>query len=70
MRLLSLGELKSEKGISYSKPHLYRLIKAGKFPKPVPIGDNRIAFVEVEIEAWIKTKIADRDAAFLEQLRA
>ena len=63
MRLVSMADLKSDKGIDYSRPHLYRLIKAGKFPKPLKIGDNRIGFVEAEIEAWLKAKIAERDAA-------
>jgi prophage regulatory protein len=61
MKMLSIGELKSEKGISYSKPHLYRLIKAGKFPRPVPLGENRIGFVEAEIEGWLQAKVAERD---------
>jgi len=40
-------------GISYSRGHLYRLIKAGKFPRPVKLGENRVAFVRNDIVAWI-----------------
>ena len=61
MKLLSMAELKSEKGVSYSRPHLYRLMKAGKFPQPVKLGENRNAFVETEIDAWLETKVAERD---------
>jgi prophage regulatory protein len=61
MKLLSIDELKPEKGISYSRPHLYRLIKAKKFPKPISLGENRIGFVESEIDAWIAAKITERD---------
>ena len=39
MRLLSVDELKTAKGIHYSKPHLYRLMKAGKFPQPIRLGE-------------------------------
>src|SRR5262245_2134502 len=62
MKLLSIDELKPAKGISFSKPHLYRLIKAGRFPKPVKIGENRNGFVESEIDAWLRKKVEERDA--------
>jgi prophage regulatory protein len=61
MRLLSIDELKSIKGIVYSKSHLWRLIRAGKFPRPIRLGKNRIAFPEHEIEDFLKAKIAERD---------
>lgn len=61
MRLLSMSQLGSEKGIPYSRPHIYRLIKAGSIPRPVHLGPNRIAFVESEIDAWLAERIAERD---------
>ena len=63
MRLLSMDELGPLKGISYSRPHLFRLIKAKKFPPPVKLGENRNAWPESEIDAWIEARIAERDAA-------
>jgi len=51
-----------EKGIRYSRQHLHRLILAGKFPKPVKIGDNRNAWIEAEVDAYIAARIAQRDA--------
>ena len=62
MRLLGIDELKSVKGVVYSKAHLWRLIRAGKFPKPIRLGENRIAFPEHEIDAWVESKVAERDA--------
>jgi prophage regulatory protein len=50
------------KCIPYSKPHLWRLEKAGKFPKRVPIGAGRYGYVESEIDAHLEQKIAQRDA--------
>jgi prophage regulatory protein len=50
------------KSIPYSKPHLWRLEKAGKFPRRVPLGAGRFAYVEAEIDAYIEQKIAERDA--------
>jgi prophage regulatory protein len=50
------------KCIPYSKPHLWRLERANKFPKRVPIGAGRYGYVEEEIDAYIALKIAERDA--------
>jgi prophage regulatory protein len=63
MRLLDYDDL-AAKGIRYSRCHLWRLIKAGRFPKPVKLGDGaRNAWVEMEIDAFIKARIAERDQA-------
>ncbi len=61
-RLIPYEALKN-KCINYSKPHLWRLEKAGKFPKRVPIGAARYAYVEAEIDAYVESLIAARDAA-------
>ena len=50
MKVLSMDELK-DRGIPYSKSHLWRRISAGTFPKPIWLGENRIAFLEVEIDS-------------------
>jgi prophage regulatory protein len=52
----------ASKGISYSKVTLWRLEKANKFPKRVPIGAARYGYVESEIDAYVDAKIAARDA--------
>jgi prophage regulatory protein len=49
------------KCIPYSKPHLWRLEKAGKFPKRVPIGAGRYGYVESEIDCWIEARVRERD---------
>jgi prophage regulatory protein len=61
MRILDHPALKT-KGIGYSKVHLARLEKVGKFPKHIDIGPNRIAWVEAEIDAWLEARVASRDA--------
>jgi len=60
-RLIAHEDLKS-KGIPYSKPHLWRLERAGKFPKRVPIGASRYGYVETEIDAYVDELIKARDA--------
>lgn len=44
-----------------SRTTLHRLKKAGKFPQSVPIGRQRVAYVEAEVDAWIEARIADRE---------
>lgn len=60
-RLISYDDL-ATKGIRYSKVTLWRLEKANKFPKRVPIGASRYAYVESEIDEYVDRMIAARDA--------
>jgi prophage regulatory protein len=60
-RLISHADL-AAKGISYSKPTLWRKEKAGTFPKRVAIGAGRYSYVEAEIDAFIANLISARDA--------
>ena len=34
-----------------------------KFPKPIPLGDNSVGFVEAEIDQWLAAQAATRDSA-------
>ena len=64
MRLLSIKQLKPEKGITYHPQSIRRMIREGQFPKPVKLGDGlsaKVAFLEEEIDAWIQERIAKRD---------
>ena len=62
MQLLDYDTLKV-KGIKYSKPQLWRLVKAKKFPRPIKIGGARYAWIEAELDEWIRARIAERDEA-------
>jgi prophage regulatory protein len=61
--LLRFPDLKAVKGITFSRSHLARLEEAGVFPKRVKIGANTIVWLESEVDAYIASKIAARDAA-------
>jgi prophage regulatory protein len=61
VKILSTQDL-SDKGIKFSRQHRHRLIREGRFPVPVKIGDATNGFIEAEIDAWIEAKIAERDA--------
>ena len=50
-------------GIRFSRQHLYRLIKAGKFPRPIKLGSGgRNAWLASELNSWIAARIGERDA--------
>ena len=61
MKLLDLDGF-AEKGIQFSDTHIWRLVRAGDFPKPVKIG-NRNHSVKTEIDQYISNKLAQRDSA-------
>ena len=48
--------------VALSKTEIYRKIKAGLFPKPVPLGPRKVAFVESEVAAWIEERLKARAA--------
>ncbi|WP_318012042.1 helix-turn-helix transcriptional regulator [Mesorhizobium sp. CA7] len=48
---------------SLSRPLLTLMADAGEFPKPVRLGERRIAYVRAEVEAWIDSRIAARAVA-------
>jgi prophage regulatory protein len=56
MKLLDYEGLQG-RGIPYSKTHLWRLWRAGRFPKPVQLSSSRNAWLESEIDAWIEGRI-------------
>ncbi len=66
-RLVSKKELKSVCGIPYTPQHIGRLEAAGKFPKRVRLGPNRVAWLLFEVDVWLNERIAFRDASFDEQ---
>ena len=59
MRLLSKRQLKEI--VLYSPQHIQRLENAGKFPKRVRLGVNRVGWVEDEVYAWLRQRMDARD---------
>jgi len=49
---------KVEAATGYKRSTIYRLIKENKFPAPVSLGARASAWLESEIELWIKQRIA------------
>lgn len=62
-KLLSFAELKSKYNIPLGRRQIDRLEAEGKFPRRVPIGAQRVAWIASEIEAFIESRIAKRSEA-------
>jgi prophage regulatory protein len=64
LRLLSFNELRTLKGVPYSRTEIRRKERAGAFPKHVRLGDGIgacIAWVEGEIDAWLTERMKARE---------
>lgn len=48
---------------SLSRTMIHRLRSEGRFPAHVELGEKRIAFSRVEVQAWIRAKLAARAKA-------
>lgn len=59
MRMLSKRQLKEM--VLYSPQHVARLEKAGRFPKRVQLGNNRVGWIEQEVLDWLQERIDARD---------
>jgi prophage regulatory protein len=46
-----------EARVALSRTTVWRLMREGDFPKPIPISRGRVAWVEEEISAWIASHI-------------
>ena len=43
--------------VPYTAQHILRLEKAGKFPRRLKLGDNRIGWRLIDIEDWLNARI-------------
>ena len=48
-----------------SASHIWRLERAGQFPKRIRLGKNRVAWLQSEVSAWVEDKLASRPNATL-----
>lgn len=57
---LRIDAVKRVTGMATSS--IYEEMAKGKFPKQVPLGPNRVAWIEDEILEWQQGRIAERDS--------
>ena len=56
--LLRLDQVRSRTGLSRST--IYAYVQGNRFPRPVSISERCVAWIESEIDDWIKQRIASR----------
>jgi len=57
-RILRLPEVMARTGLSRTTIYEWRV--AGRFPQAVPLGTRNVGWIEAELEAWFRERIADR----------
>jgi prophage regulatory protein len=48
--------------IGRARSSIYQDIANGRFPKPVKLGPRASAWTEQEVTAWVRERMAERDA--------
>jgi len=59
IRIASHPQLKSVDSLSRSQRE--RLVKDGRYPRPVQLSERRVGFVLAEVEEWCRARVAARD---------
>ncbi len=49
--------------VPYSDMHIWRLEQAGRFPKRIRLGENRVGWSLRELQEWIEARKMERDTA-------
>ncbi len=47
--------------VCLSKSQIYRKIHAGEFPQPVPLGPQKVAFLERDVDGWMAERLEARE---------
>jgi prophage regulatory protein len=59
MRILRLPEVMQRVGLKHAS--IYAAIAAGTFPKPIPLGERAVGWLEHEVDQWLKARVVERD---------
>ena len=54
-RIIRLPGVKNKVGLK--RTSIYEKIKAGEFPKPIPLGARAVGWLEGDIDSWIESRI-------------
>jgi predicted DNA-binding transcriptional regulator AlpA len=63
MKVLTREDLRTIKGIPWTRQHLFRKVHANEFPRPLKLGNGPQAWnvwVETEVDAWLAQRAAER----------
>jgi len=57
IQLLRRPDVEKKTGLSRST--IYKRIDEGTFPKPIPLGGRLVAWLETDIQDWIKQRMKE-----------
>ena len=57
IRFLRLPEVQARTGLSRST--IYVRVEQGTFPRPVSLGSRAVGWIEAEVEAWMRQRVAE-----------
>lgn len=61
MRIIRLKSVIDATGLARST--VYKYVGEGTFPKPIPLGDRCVGWLESEVQDWILARVEERDLA-------
>ncbi|WP_047306339.1 helix-turn-helix transcriptional regulator [Pseudomonas fluorescens] len=61
MKIIRLKAVIDATGLARST--VYKYVAEGSFPKPIPLGDRCVGWLESEVQDWILARIEERDLA-------
>lgn len=59
--ILRRPEVVAATGLSYTS--LFRLMREGRFPRPIRLSAKAAGWVRSEVETWLQERVAERDGA-------
>jgi prophage regulatory protein len=59
LQVLRLRDVKSRTGKSTSG--IYADMASGKFPRPIPLGERTVGWLESEVDGWIEACLRKRE---------
>ena len=62
LRVLRLRDVKAKTGQATST--IYAAMASGKFPRPIPLGERAVGWLEAEINSWIEGCLRKRDGVY------
>jgi prophage regulatory protein len=60
LRILRLSAVKAKTGQATST--IYAAMASGNFPRPVSLSERSVGWLESEVDDWVRSRIAARDA--------
>lgn len=59
LKILRLSAVKAKTGQPTSS--IYAAMAAGNFPRPIPLGERAVGWLESEVDSWIEACLRKRD---------